>query len=364
MLLFNLFIFINLYDIFVMNILNINSEDTCGISKMLCDAVNQNTRHNAKCVIRHLNTREYPYEYLWGANLDEAGLRDLCDWADVLHFNIFPPSVKMGNVDFKDYVNDGKKVIMQFHGTVFRRNTSIRKEVEDMGFKTLVTMPIMFGLLDDEACRTEWLPFPIPTDDPRFMPIPVEDKFPQFAIAHAPGEIHRWEIKDTDAISDVVNKEGSTLYNPDLKQLDTDYLLKTVGVINAKEGKYMRLMLMTDTPWEKCLWIKQRCHIGFDHLQGYYGVNTAEFCSMGIPSICQLNKEYYDAAEERYGKELPFVISDRVILEDTISMLKEDDELRREIGVESRNYAVKVHDLDSVVLPQLIHAYKEVIRSG
>jgi hypothetical protein len=342
------------------NILNINSEDTCGISKMLCDYINEKTKHDAHCVIRYLNSREYPFEYLWDANLDEDKLRELCEWADILHFNIWPPSCGMGHVDFREYVAKGKKVVMQFHGTVFRRTPLIRKEVEDNGYKTLVTMPIMMGYMDDEKCRTEWLPFPIPTDDPRFMPIPEEDKFPYFAVAHAPGEVHRWEIKDTDMVQDIFQRCGRVAYNPDVSRLDTDYLAKTVEVVNSKDKKNMRLVLMTDTPWEKCLWLKQRCHVSFDHLQGYYGVNTAESCSMGIPSICQLNKQYHDAAEERYGRELPFVVSDRVILEDTINMLKDDEELRMEIGIASRDYAVKVHDLESSVVPQLLKVYKEV----
>jgi len=329
---------------------------------MLCDSINANTKHEAHSVIRHLNTREYPFEYLWDANLDETKLRALCDWADILHFNIWPPSCGIGNVDFREYVKQGKKVIMQFHGTVFRRTPPIRKEVEENKYKTLVTMPIMFDYLDDEVCRTEWLPFPIPTNDPRFMPIPIEDKFPYFAVGHAPGEVHRWEIKDTDLVQDIFQEHGKVDYNPSIKQLDTDYLAKSVQVLNSKSKRNMRLILMTDTPWEECLWMKQRCHVGFDHLQGYYGVNTAEFASMGIPCICNLNKQYYDAAVERYGKELPFVISDRVILEDTITALKEDPELRFEIGKEARNYAIKVHDLETSVLPQLIKAYKEVYK--
>lgn len=347
-----------------MNILNINSEDTCGISKMMCDAVNKHTKHNAHSVIRYLNSRDYPYEYLHKENMDDAKLEELCEWADVLHFNVWPPSCGIGSVKFKKYVDMGKKVIVQFHGTVFRRTPPIRKEVEDNAYKVLVTMPIMKGYIDDERCRTEWLPFPIPTNDPRFMPIPIEDKFPYFAVGHAPGEVHRWEIKDTDIAQDIFQKHGDVMYNPDVKQLDTDYLSKTVSVINSKGKKNMRLMLMTDTPWADCLTIKQRCHVGFDHLQGYYGVNTAEFCSMGIPVICQLNKQYQDACEERYGGEVPLVISDRVILEDTITQLKDDPELRFELGREARNYAVKVHDLETSVLPQLVHAYEEVYKHG
>jgi len=348
-----------------MNILNINGEDTCGISKTLSDAVNQYTRHKSRVLVRSMNVREYPYDLWFGVNCDTAKLRKLIDWADVLHFNIWPPSAGFGNVKFYDYINSGKKVLMQFHGTAFRRTPPIRQEVVDNAFKCLVTMPIMFGYVDDELCRTEWLPFPIPTDDPRFMPIPKEDKFQSFAVCHSPGELHRWEIKDTERLVEAMMKLGGRVdYNPDLKQLDTDYLTKTVQVINSKAKRYMRLELMADKPWDECLKIKQRCHISFDHLQGYYGTNTAETMAMGLPSICNPNHETWDMAEERFGEEPPFVVSDRVILEDTITSLRDDEELRYEVGAKSRDYAVKVHDLQSAVLPQLVHAYKEVYRSG
>jgi len=310
-----------------------------------------------------MNVREYPYDLWWGVNCNENKLRELCEWADVLHFNIWPPSVGFGNLDFYEFISEGKSVLMQFHGTAFRRTPPIREECEKNAFKVLVTMPIMFGYLDDERCRTEWLPFPIPTDDPRFQPIPEEDKYSQFSIAHAPGEIHRWEIKDTPKlIETVTNMGGYVLHNPDITLLDTDYLIKTGQVINSKSTRYMRLMLLTDMPWEDNLIIKQRCHLGFDHLQGYYGVNTAEFMSMGIPSICNPNWEYWMHAKERYGDDPPLVTSDRVILEDTIMSFREDPELRLEVGRKSRDYAVKVHDLKTSVLPQLIKAYKDAMR--
>lgn len=324
-----------------MNILNINGEDTCGISKTLSDAINEKTKHKSRVIVRSMNSREYPYDLWAGVNCNTARLRELCEWADILHFNIWPPSLGFLNVNFYDYINEGKRVVMQFHGTAFRRTPPIREETQKNAFKTLVTMPIMMGYLDDEVCRTEWLPFPIPTDDPRFMPIPEEDKFQNFAVCHSPGEPHRWEIKDTQ------------------------YFLKTIQVLNSKsKGRYIRAEMMSNTPWEECLSIKQKCHVAFDHLQGYYGVNTSETMAMGIPSICNPNHETWDASEERFGAEPPFVISDRVILEDTISSLRDDEDLRWEIGARSRDYAVKVHDLDSVVLPQLLKAYKEVYKSG
>jgi len=354
-----------------MNILNINGEDTCGISKMLCDYINKETKHNARCFIRSMNVREYPYDLWWNINCNENKLREMIEWADILHFNIWPPSVGFGKVDFRPYIeNEDKKVIMQFHGTAFRRTPPIRQEVEENGYKTLVMMPIMFDYINDELCKTEWLPFPIPTDKPEFMPVPDEDKFQQFAVAHSPGEVHRWEIKDTDLIlqvADNMNEVIEKVWKPNKQHVagtntDTDYLVKTVQVINSKSTRYTRLELMSKTPWEECIKIKQRCHVGFDHLQGYYGVNTAEFMSMGIPAICNPNYQYYKYAMDRYGKEPPFVISDRVILEDTIRALRDDAELRHEIGGQSRDYAVKVHDIESSVLPQLIHAYKEVMK--
>jgi len=343
------------------NILSINSEDICGISKTLADAVNTQTSHKMQVVTRHMTVREYPYQHLWGVNLNDAKLRELCEWADVLNFNDYPPSMPLGKVNFTDYVRQGKRVMMTFHGTFFRRTPKVREEVMSNAYKTLITMPIMFGYMDDDVTRTEWLPFPIPTDDPRFLPIDKEDKYPYFAICHSPGEVHRWNIKDTDAIIDATEKMGGkVMYNPDLKVLDTDYLITTVQAINdMNRATNMRLMLLTDTKWEDCLAIKQRCTVAFDHLQGYYGVNTAESMSMGLPTICNPNYQYYKHAMERYGKEPPFVISDRVILPDTIRMLREDNELVQEIGFQSRDYAKKVHDLETSVLPQYIDACKD-----
>jgi len=343
------------------NILSINSEDICGISKTLADAVNAHTKHHMKVVTRHMTVREYPYEHLWGVNLNDAKLRELCEWADVLNFNDYPPSMPLGKVDFQNYVREGKRVMMTFHGTFFRRTQAVRDECQSNAYKTLVTMPIMFGYMDDDITRTEWLPFPIPTDDLRFTPLVEEDKYPYFSICHSPGEAHRWHIKDTDAVVDAMETlGGKVLYNPDMKQLDTDYLVSTVQAMNdTNRSTNMRLMLLTDTKWEDCLSIKQRCTIAFDHLQGYYGVNTAESMSMGLPTICNPNYQYYKHAMELYGNEPPFVVSDRVILADTIQMLREDPELRREIGAQSRDYAQKVHDLENVVMPIYIKACED-----
>lgn len=344
-----------------MNILSINSEDICGISKTLADAVNTQTKHHMKVVTRHITVREYPYEYLWGVNCNAEKLNELCEWADVINFNDAPPSFDLGRVQFSKWIKEGKRPMMTFHGTYFRREPKVRQECMDNGYKTLVTMPIMFGYMDDDITRTEWLPFPIPCNDPKFMPIADEDKYPYFAICHSPGEVHRWDIKDTDAVMDSIQKMGGkVLYNPDLKQLDTDFLIRTVQSVNTRLfTTNIRLMLLTDTPWLDCLSIKQRCTIAFDHLQGYYGVNTAESMSMGLPTICNPNYQYWEHAKALYGKDPPFVVSDRVILEDSINMLKEDPELRQEVGMESRDYALKVHDLDTVVLPRFIKACED-----
>jgi hypothetical protein len=314
-----------------------------------------------KVATRYLSVREYPYEYLWDVNLNEAKLRELCDWADVLNFNDYPPSAAWGRVNFEEIIKEGKRVMVSFHGTYFRRREAVRNEMQEKGYKALVSMPCMLGYMNDDITRTEWLPYPVPTDDPKFMPLPVEDRYPYFAIAHSPGEVHRWDIKDTDAIIDAVKGHGGYIhYNPDLKQLDSDYLISSVQAMNnILQYKHMRLVLMTNAPWEDCLAMKQRCSIAFDHLQGYYGVSAAESMSMGLPTVCNLNYQTHLHSMEAYGRELPFVISDRCILPDTLSMLRGDDELRHEIGFESRDYAIKVHDLNTVVMPKYIKAVKD-----
>jgi hypothetical protein len=319
-----------------MNILSINGEDICGISQTLSNAVNQYTKHNSRVLVNTLSVRQIPYDLVWGMNCHERELREAIEWADILHFNDYPPdTLSFGNVRWADYWDD-KKIVITEHGSALRLREDIQHEIDRDGYKLLITMPILFDYVDDEKCRTEWLPFPIPTEDPQYMPLDTELKYPHFAICHAPGEPHRWAIKDTE------------------------FFMKACESINLIKPGLVKIELLTRTPWEEAIRIKQKCHVSFDHMQGYYGVNTAESMAMGIPSIANLNYEYELHARERYGKELPIVKADRVTLQKTLLGLRQDYELTMEIGKQSRDYAIKVHDLRTAVLPQLIHAYEEV----
>ena len=102
----------------------------------------------------------------------------------------------------------------------------------------------------------------------------------------------------------------------------------------------LALDIIENTDYRECLRRKSRCHIVFDHMQGYYGVSSLESLSQGKPVICGLDNWNIRCIRKFAGtSRLPWVIArNKGELEKALITLIMDKSLRNRMGREARQF--------------------------
>lgn len=248
-----------------MNVLMLAVNDPAGTGIQFCRAVNAHTDHVCRLV-----TLETRYTHAWQADLhvpdlDEAGIEELGDLlrtSDILHFHMTADEhVRFGPYLPADFLS-GKAVVHHHHGHHdFRSDPdSFREKYRRLGRENLlVSTPDLLRLLPE----ARWQPNLVPLNDAALLPR-TDRPGPEapLRVAHSPT---RKDLKNTDEF------------------------LRVVEALRS-EGVALELDLMDDVPNAECLARKARCHVLFDHMQGYYGVSSLEGLSQGLAVIAGLDE--------------------------------------------------------------------------
>ena len=238
-----------------MKILRMTVNDPAGTSILFTNAVNKYTEHTSRLI-----TTDEKYKFCfkkdihipdgYGERYDE--IQNLLQQADIFHFEILSDeSMEIGPFKVKDYIK-GKKITHTHHGhPIFRSDPEkYRQKYKKLKRKVLVSTPdLLLGMPN-----ATWMPNLVPINDPLYMP--TEERYPEFTVGHSPTKP---AIKDT------------------------------VTLLKAAEEAGVNVDIIMNTPHAECLKRKQKCHILFEHLQGYYGVSSLEGLSMGKRVIANLS---------------------------------------------------------------------------
>jgi glycosyltransferase involved in cell wall biosynthesis len=307
--------------------------DPAGTAIQFCRALNRHTEHTAR-----LATLETRYTHSWEKDMHlpdlgpdgVAELGILMREADVFHFHMtcdehqpFGPHLPADHLR-------GKAVVHHHHGHHdFRSNPgAFRDKYRRLGrANLLVSTPDLMHLLPEAA----WLPNLVPVDDPLLTPLPGRFDAPgPLRVCHSPT---RKDLKNTD-----------------------DFM----AVVRAMAGGPHRLAvdLIDDVPNAECLERKRRCHVLFDHMQGYYGVSSLEGLSQGLAVIAGLD-DWNRGQVVRFAgtDDLPWVIAtDRDQLADRLRELAGDSGHCRAVGEASRRFMVERWS-DRIVAGRLARFY-------
>ncbi len=307
----------------------ISDNDPAGTGIAFSNAVNRYTDHRCRLITR---SEKYGFDYEKDIHLPDSAetcydlIRDLLNQADIIHFHMLSDeSVHLGPIQVSDYIS-GKKIVHHHHGhPVFRGNPEMfREKYKNNCRAVMVSTPDLLKLLPEAT----WIPNPIPINNPLLIPKPVENNGTVIAC-QAPT---RKEIKNTQDFIDVAGQ--------------------------LKEENHSDYMIIEGIQNRKCLEIKNRCHIHFDHMQGYYGVSSLESLSMGKPVIAGIDSWNKKHILEFTGAEkLPWHIArSKEELKTVLSLLYADGNLRRESGEYSR-YFMENHWNEKKVIERLIDVY-------
>ncbi|WP_285907105.1 glycosyltransferase [Pseudodesulfovibrio pelocollis] len=317
-----------------MKILMLAINDPAGTAIQFCRAINRHTPYTAR-----LATLETRYTHAWEKDLhlpdlgpdgvEELGM--LMREADVFHFHMtcderqpFGPHLPADHLR-------GKAVVHHHHGHHdFRTNPgAFRDKYQRLGrTNLLVSTPDLMKLLPE----ARWQPNLVPVDDPLFTPLPGRFEHPgPLRVCHSPT---RKDLKNTD-----------------------DFL----AVVKAMECGPLRLAvdLIDDVPNAECLARKRRCHVLFDHMQGYYGVSSLEGLSQGLAVIAGLDAWNREQVAGFAGTDdLPWVLAAiRSDLEARLRELAGDRDHCRAVGDASRRFMVERWS-DRAVVERLARFYE------
>lgn len=289
--------------------------DPAGTAIQFVKAINAHSRHSAR-----LLTLETRYTHAWEKDLHipdlgEAGLaevRDLMDRADIFHFHMtcdehqpFGPHLPADHMQ-------GKQVVHHHHGHHdFRSNpTSFSRKYAELGRRNLlVSTPDLLKLLPE----ARWQPNLVPIDEPLFTPLEGRfDTSGPLRVCHSPT---RKDLKNTDEFLAAVRQLSAAGVSLDIDMID-------------------------DVPNDECLARKRRCHVLFDHMQGYYGVSSLEGLSQGVAVIAGLNAWNREQVTGFAGTDdLPWVIAhDQPELEERLRQLEADRDHCKAVGEQGRQF--------------------------
>ncbi len=307
-----------------MRILMISHNDPAGMGIQLSRAVSNHTPHSCRLVTTAENRYNHAFETdLHIPEMDNKGLQELEELlktSDVFHFHILADDhLQLGPFTPKNFLT-GKRIIHHHHGHPDFRGNPDKYRTKYRGLNRrnlLVSTPDLLHLLPEAT----WQPNLVPIDEPLYCPLPLspdssirQPTRPTMRIGHSPT---RKELKNTTDLMEVFESLRQTLPHNKLE-----------------------LDIIDDRPHMECLERKQRCHMVFDHMQGYYGVSSLEALSQGKPTIAGLDQWNLSRIKDFFGcKDVPWVIArNKEDLQGALRRLVEDDDWREETGTRSRTF--------------------------
>lgn len=275
----------------------------CGY--FLSEAINATTEHHSRAVRMHESLFGFPFDAL---NLADRRLRALWDWADIIHIH---DASGIENI----MTWPRKPTVLTLHGTRYRRGyEGFHRMIKTRGWLGTVATPDLtqFGLDYLPDCRPDLSEYYDPPD--------------QFTVVHAPSKRH---VKGTDR------------------------------VIAACEQLGVDLVLIENTPYQKCLELKGRADVLVDQFELGYGCNAIEAWAMGMPVIADALP-----AEERAIKNqfdyLPYARAGND-LADALDRMKQDEDWRQDMADLGRGHYLKWH-APKPVAKRALELYRQAAR--
>jgi hypothetical protein len=118
-----------------------------------------------------------------------------------------------------------------------------------------------------------------------------------------------------------------------------------------REGHKIELIFFNDVPNKKLRYYQVQADIVVDMLTaGWFGANVREAMMLGKPAVCFLRPEWLEYMRKEipdYIRDLPVVSATPETVRDVLEELIRDPKRRQEIGMRSREFAVKWHSAEA-----------------
>lgn len=316
-----------------MNILMLAVNDPASTAIIFTNAINRYTEHRCRLITKELRYScqyEQDLHLQWLTQEDWDEVEYLLRTADIFHFHMTADEdMELGPFRPREFLA-GKMMVHHHHGHPdFRKAPEKyqRKYVERNRSKLLVSTPDLLEKLPGSV----WQPNMVPLNNVLYLPMDRTHSEPPVRIAHSPT---RRDLKNTDE------------------------LLRALASLRST-GHDFQLELIENRSHMDCLRSKRRCHLAFDHLQGYFGMSSLEALSQGLCVVAGLddwNQTHVRAFANR--DRLPWVISSLDRLSADLSRLILDRDLREAYGRYARSFMEQCWS-EQLVVEHLINFYME-----
>ena len=313
----------------------ITANDPAGMAIAFTNAINRYSKNTCRLIT---SEERYGFAYETDIHLpdthddDFTEVEDLLKNADIIHFHMLSDeNSHVGPLLVKNYIK-GKKIIHHHHGHPhFRANPDFyRKKYKQLRRKVVVSTPDLLKLIPEAT----WVPNIVPINDPLLMP-----------------------RRQTDNGKILI---GQSPTRKDLK--NTTEFIKVVSALQADKQLHMEIELQIIELMEHkiCLTEKNKCHIIFDHMQGYYGVSSLECLSQAKPVIAGLDAWNTKCIREFTGTDhLPWLVARNAQeLQSVLIDLINDRHARHQAGRKSRQFMKKFWN-EQQVLQILLDVYQD-----
>lgn len=293
-----------------LTILNIHPKYDCAAAGiLLTDVLNEFTEHKVYHIFGEPTFLEHEAMFIIGK--DDKKIKELVEKADILHFNKYLWSENKNLHWIAPYIKD-KTCILHLHGNIDiwrpKEQDNIIEIAQRHGMNIVSCSPITETLIKNVT----WLPNPIPTHKPEYMPIYRNFNTP-LRLIHT--VIAKYNKGTDDLLYVLEYLKHEFLNNLDYKIVDREKTIK------------------------QTLDEKKSYHACVDNItQGFIGMAGWEAMSLGLSCIARLDPYVKKRYEEMFPEgELPIIDVngiDQMAIE--IVKLNNDIEYRYNKAIESR----------------------------
>lgn len=305
---------------------------------------------NNSIIVIAASKRQF-FKWLWYKINFKRTIKKWIDWADVVHYTWTPIYSDGRDVEYAH--NKGKKLFIEWVGSDIR-NPDYLKKINPY-YKFAFENGYEYANFESKAHSTKNQSLfakygVIPLLSPEMTLFVDRSLFKNVQLIY-----QRINLNDfIPSYPSLHNTKPVLLHSPSAKIAKGSNLI--LPIISSLKQEYdFEFVLLNNLSREDVLKKMRKADIFIDQIiYGSYGMAAMEAMSFGKPVVCYIMPEVFEAG---LSEECPIVNASPDNLKEQLIKLISNPQLRHDIGIKSRAFAEKFHDVEKVS-SQLLTIYK------